>query len=100
MNVDITKDGGATIIKVEGRIDTVTAKEFETKTVEALKERPAEVIIDCGDLAYVSSSGLRVFLILQKSSNSYSGKLRIINMNDTIKKVFEMTGFASILTIE
>lgn len=101
MNVEVIKqDSGAALLKVEGRIDTVTAKEFEVSAMSVLKEKPTEVVMDCSELTYVSSSGLRIFLMLQKGVNSAGIKMRIINMGDAIKQVFKITGFSSILNIE
>ncbi len=101
MNVEILNgEAGEAIVKVEGRIDTVTAKEFETSAMAVLTGKPAQIVIDCAELSYVSSSGLRVFLMLQKGVNASGSKMRIINMSEPIKQVFKITGFASILTIE
>lgn len=101
MNIEITNQEGSEImLKVEGRIDTITAKEFEAKAKSILEEKPSSIIIDCGDLAYVSSSGLRVFLILQKGISAIGGTLRLINMKDAIKQIFKITGFSTFLTIE
>lgn len=101
MNVEIIKqDNGEVTLKVDGRVDTVTAKNFETSAMAVLKENPSQIVMDCSELAYVSSSGLRVFLMLQKGVNAAGIKMRIINMSDAIKQVFKITGFSSILTIE
>ncbi len=101
MNVEVIKqDSGEVTLKIDGRIDTVTAKSFEVSAMSALNEKPSQIVMDCSDLAYVSSSGLRVFLMLQKGVNAAGIKMRIINMSDAIKQVFKITGFASILNIE
>ncbi|MFR9649029.1 MAG: STAS domain-containing protein [Rikenellaceae bacterium] len=101
MNVEVTKqEDGTVTLNVEGRVDTVTAKNFETSAMAALKDNPTQIVMDCSELSYVSSSGLRVFLMMQKGVNAAGIKMRIINMSDSIKQVFKITGFASILTIE
>lgn len=100
MNVEIIKQDQEITLKVEGRVDTVTAKEFESAAKAVLADKPTQMVVDCAELAYVSSSGLRVFLILQKETNALGCKLRLINMIEPIKKVFQITGFASILNIE
>ncbi|MFI3333383.1 MAG: STAS domain-containing protein [Rikenellaceae bacterium] len=101
MNVEVIKqDSGEVTLKVDGRIDTVTAKSFEASAMSVLSEKPSQIVMDCSELAYVSSSGLRVFLMLQKGVNAAGTKMRIINMSDAIKQVFKITGFASILNIE
>lgn len=86
------------IIGLKGRLDTSTAPQFE----EAVKESLAGMtsfILDLEELEYMSSAGLRIILTAQKTMNK-QGKMVIRNVNDTIMEVFEMTGFADILTIE
>lgn len=85
-------------IELKGRLDTSTAPQFE----EAVKESLAGMtsfILDLKELEYMSSAGLRIILTAQKTMNK-QGKMVIRNVNDTIMEVFDMTGFADILTIE
>lgn len=98
MEITILKEDGVTI-KINGRVDTTTAKDFEAEAKKVLEGDCSNVTIDCSDLSYVSSSGLRVFLILQKGVNAKKGKLVLSAMSDPIKEVFKITGFAAIFTI-
>jgi len=83
-------------IKLGGRLDTVTAPELEA----ALDLSGVEnLVFDFENLEYVSSAGLRVLLGAQKTMNK-QGKMAIMHVNDSIMEVFEITGFADILTIE
>lgn len=83
-------------IALEGRLDTVTAPELN----DALDLKDIETLVfDFTGLEYVSSAGLRVLLSAQKIMMN-QGKMIITNVNDTIMEVFEITGFADILTIE
>ena len=85
-------------LALEGRLDTNTAPELE----EALKnsiEGITELTIDMKGLDYLSSAGLRVLLGAQKTMNK-QGTMQVTNVNDTIMEIFEVTGFADILTIE
>ena len=100
MDIKITKQEDCVIIAIEGRIDTITAKDFEASVMETLDGECLNIIVDCEKLSYISSSGLRVFLILQKGINAKNGKLVLRSMNDSIKEIFKITGFASIFTIE
>ena len=99
MNIQVEEKNGAKIIGVEGRIDTVTAPEFEKKllaelaTVENLK-------IDLEKVVYVSSAGLRAFLNGQKYANRNGVDMSLVHVTDTVMEVFDMTGFSDILTIE
>ena len=100
MNIEITQKDGIATMSIEGRIDTVTAKEFEVKMNELLALSCNEMIADCSGMTYISSSGLRGFLILQKSANAKGATLVLKHLSDPIKEVFKITGFASIFKIE
>ncbi len=100
METTITKQEGCIVVVIEGRVDTTTAKDLETKVAEILKEESSNIVIDCEKMSYISSSGLRAFLLLQKGINKKQGKLMLRSMNNQIKEIFEITGLASIFTIE
>ena len=82
----------------EGRIDTVTAPEFEQAIKDVLPGIKT-LRLDFGKLDYISSAGLRVILFAQKAMNS-QGDMVICNAKDEIKEIFDITGFSDILTIE
>jgi len=98
MTIDRNVEGTKTQLKIAGRLDTSTAPELET-TIDACISGVEELIIDFEGLEYVSSAGLRVILKAQKIMNK-QGSMKIINVNDTIMEVFDITGFADVLTIE
>lgn len=98
MTIDIEKSGGTVRVKLSGRLDTVTAPEFE-KTINELPEGTDNLIIDTEKLEYVSSAGLRVLLGAQKKMNKV-GTMKLTRVCDAVMEVLEMTGFADILTIE
>lgn len=85
-------------VHIEGRLDTTTAPELEESLKDSIDEAK-ELILDLENLEYMSSAGLRVLLSAQKQM-SQQGSMKVINVNDTIKEIFEVTGFDSILTIE
>ena len=85
-------------ITLTGRLDTTTAPELES-TIDACAAGINELVLDCTALEYVSSAGLRVILKAQKLMNS-QGNMKLTNVNETIMEVFDITGFADILTIE
>lgn len=98
--MEIIKEAKDSDLKIclKGRLDTSTAPQLE----EAIKNSITGVkslTLDLKDLEYMSSAGLRIILSAQKIMNR-QGNLTIRNVNDTIMEVFEMTGFADILTIE
>lgn len=95
----IKKQDGTTLnIAVDGRLDTATAPNFENEIRDSLSGITT-LVLDFNNLEYVSSAGLRVILTAQKIMNQ-QGKMIIRNANEDIMDVFEITGFADILTIE
>ncbi|MCQ2441215.1 MAG: STAS domain-containing protein [Clostridia bacterium] len=85
-------------ISLVGRLDTTTAPKLEEE-INAEIEGVSELILDFDKLEYISSAGLRVLLSAQKIMNR-QGSMIVKNANDDIKEVFDITGFADILTIE
>ncbi|MDO4960627.1 MAG: STAS domain-containing protein [Eubacteriales bacterium] len=91
-------DGTRLVLTPEGRIDTTTAAQFE-ESITSCADGLKELIFDFSKLDYISSAGLRVLLMAQKTMNK-QGSLVIRNVNDEIAEIFEVTGFSDILTIE
>lgn len=98
MKVNVTISGNTAIIGVQGRIDTITAGEFEASLLP-LTEKHAHLVVDCSQLDYISSSGLRGFLMAQKKLTATAGKLRLCNLQPTIREIFDISGFSSIFAI-
>lgn len=87
------------IIKIEGRVDTVTAPEFE-KEIDAIEGDVKELVLDCSALEYTSSAGLRVILKAQKLMSGKCGEMKLINVSQDVKEVLNITGFGDILNVE
>ena len=98
MTIEKTITGAAVVLKITGRLDTTTAPELET-AVDGCIAGISELVLDCSALEYVSSAGLRVILKAQKAMND-QGSMKLTHVNETIMEVFDITGFADILTIE
>ncbi len=99
MDVTITKDEGKTFVKLDGRIDTTNADQFQHDILPLMGGDNLDIDIDCSGMNYTSSQGLRIFLMLQKSVMARGGKLVMRNMNPLVKEVFDITGFSNIITI-
>lgn len=97
MTITKNLNGEKLEVVIAGRLDTSTAPELEKELANL--DGVKELVLDFASLEYVSSAGLRVLLASQKAMNA-RGKMVIKNVNDTIMEVFEITGFADILTIE
>lgn len=98
MTVDLKTEGTSLTAAPQGRIDTTTAPAFEAKLKENLPGVTA-LILDFAGVEYISSAGLRVLLSTQKLM-AKQGSMVLRNVNDTVKEVFDVTGFSDILTIE
>ena len=95
MTINITDDI-QTIITVKGRLDTVSAPDFEKAVASIMTGAMKDTVVDCTELDYISSSGLRQFLALQKTANAKQVKLTLKGMKDEIKEIFDMTGFTNL----
>ncbi|MBP5289476.1 MAG: STAS domain-containing protein [Clostridia bacterium] len=93
-----TIENGKATLAPEGRLDTVTAPELE-KELRAILPGLTELALDFEKLEYVSSAGLRVLLTAQKGMNASGGKMTVCRVNDTVREIFDVTGFTDILTI-
>ena len=98
MTIERILNGNNLTIKVAGRLDTITAPELDAALDSSLKG-VQELVLDLESLEYISSAGLRVILKTQKTMNA-QGSMKLINVNDTVMEVFDITGFVDILTIE
>lgn len=98
MTINKEQKGSELTVALAGRLDTTTAPQLEAELNSSLSGVES-LVFDFGQLEYLSSAGLRVLLAAQKRMNA-QGKMVVRNVNETIQEVFDITGFADILTIE
>ena len=98
MNIEQKRNGNALTIAPEGYLDTTTAPELGA-VLETALEGVKELTFDLEKLEYISSSGLRQLLFAQKTMGR-KGSMKVINANETVREIFEITGFSDFLTIE
>ena len=96
----IIKEDGKTIIKTAARIDTMNAAQFEQDIQPALADGGVEIIMDCSDLTYMASSGLRVIQKTMRTVMQHKGEFKMVNVNPEIYKVLAMTGFTKFMKVE
>ena len=96
----IIKEDGKTIIKTGARIDTMNAAQFEQDIQPALADGGVEIVMDCSDLTYMASSGLRVIQKTMRTVMQHKGEFKMINVNPEIYKVLAMTGFTKFMKVE
>ena len=100
MKTEITQTDNIVTVNIAGRLDTVTSAEFERTLVPHFSAQGLELVLDCREMEYISSAGLRVVLTAHKNITAKGGRFIIRNINKEVHSVFDMTGFSRILTIE
>jgi anti-anti-sigma factor len=96
MNIDKKLEDGKLTLALSGRLDTNTAPELES----ALNlDGVTEVTFDFTELEYISSAGLRILMMAQKSMMACGGTMTVANPNKTVKDVFDITGMSSVFTV-
>lgn len=98
MTITKKENGKALEIALEGRLDTMTAPELEAELHTSL-ENADSLVLDFTKLNYISSAGLRVLLSAHKIMSGKGG-MKVTNVNEIVREVFDVTGFSDILTIE
>lgn len=98
MNIQKKQNGDKSIFTLSGRLDTTTAPQLQEVLIPAFDEAK-QIELDFSGLAYVSSAGLRVLLMGQKTAKAKGGAMTLTNVSAEVMEVFEMTGFADMLTI-
>ena len=97
MNIAKKLEDKKLTISIDGRLDTSTAPELDEE-LKASLDGVEELVMDFTDMEYISSAGLRVLLSAQKAMNA-QGEMTVTGVNDTVREIFDITGFTDILTI-
>ncbi|QQS49154.1 MAG: STAS domain-containing protein [Acidobacteriota bacterium] len=87
------------IVGLNGRMDSSNSRDFEERMVNLIQNGKTRMIVDCAELQYISSAGLRVFLMAAKQLTMAKGKLVLASLNDDVRQVFNLTGFSTIFEI-
>lgn len=93
MKINIQRNGDEVVVALNGELDTVTTAQMGEELNRIIEMASNQLIIDCKDLEYISSSGLRFFMQLKRHSEQQNGTVTLINMNDDVKEVFRISGF-------
>jgi anti-anti-sigma factor len=99
MTIDGRRDGGRMIVTVGGRMDAVSAPEFDKHCEAWLAEGAESFVIDFSGLDYISSAGLRSLLVLAKKTAARKGRVVIAAARDVVKEVFSISGFGAIFPL-
>ena len=100
MEIKLTQQENITTAHLIGRLDTPASQEISQNMDELQAAAAHTLILDCSELEYISSSGLRIFLTLRKTAASKGGKVIIKSISPVIRQVFMMTGFLNLFEIQ
>ncbi len=93
MKINIQRNGDEVVVALNGELDTVTTAQMGEELNRIIEMASNQLIIDCKDLEYISSSGLRFFMQLKRHSEQLNGTVTLINMSQDVKEVFRISGF-------
>ncbi len=96
MEIQTQQNGNVLIVAVNGRLDAVTAPEYETKIRGVIDAGHTRLVIDFAKLEYISSAGLRGLLLTAKLLKAQSGQICLANPDGNVKSVFDMSGFSAL----
>ena len=99
MEVKITRDASCVTAALVGRLDTPASQEVAPQFEELKADAAGTIVLDCSELSYISSSGLRLFLTIRKAASEKGGKVIVRSINNDIRGVFMMTGFLNLFEI-
>ena len=100
-NVQISesREGEVITLMIGGRVDTNTSPEFQEAILKSF-QKVNQVVLDFQNCTYVSSAGLRVLLVGQKTAGSKSGMMKLVHVPEMLMSVLKLSGFSKFLTIE
>jgi anti-sigma B factor antagonist len=100
MEVFIEKENNVTTARFVGRLDTPASQEVSQSIEPILNDPTGTIILDCKEMSYISSSGLRIFLTIRKAAAAKGGNVIVKDINNDIRQVFMMTGFLNLFEIQ
>jgi anti-anti-sigma factor len=99
MEIRESRDGEVVVLEVEGRLDASTAAGFEQQVLGLISSGTKRLVIDGSKMAYISSAGLRVFLMAAKRLTPPQGRFTVGALQAPVREVFDIAGFTSVLSI-
>ncbi len=99
MEITQEKVNDVAVISLSGRLNVTTTADLEAVFNKLLEEKCTKVLVECRDLEYISSAGLRVLLTAAKQFKKISGEIALAGLSQNVKQVFEISGFTSIFPI-
>ena len=99
MEIQTRKEKVAVVVSVKGRMDAVTAPEFDKNMIDLISKGEKTFVVNLGELDYISSAGLRSILALAKKLKEQAGKILLAGVRGSVEEVFKISGFSSMFKI-
>jgi anti-anti-sigma factor len=99
MEIQTRKEKAAVVVSVKGRMDAVTAPEFDKNMIDLISKGEKAFVVNLGELDYMSSAGLRSILALAKKLKEREGKIIFAGLRGPVEEVFKISGFSSMFKI-
>jgi anti-anti-sigma factor len=99
MEIQVDRMGTATVVKLAGKLDALSAPDCEQSLRQLVESGSGCLVLDFADLGYISSAGLRVVLAVAKLLQARQGQLLLANLRGNVGDVFEVSGFANIFPV-
>ena len=89
-------EGDITVVEIEGRIDSNSAKEFGDKLIELIRSGRTQLVVDFKNIVYISSAGFRALLVTAKLADETSGKFALCGLTVEVRRLFDLGAFTEI----
>ena len=99
MDISAERHNGTLIVAANGRVDGSNAQEFHNSLEAVLGADDSGVVLDLGELTYISSAGLRVVLLVAKTVQKQRARLVVCSLPPSIRELFEISGFDKIIPV-
>ena len=99
MEITVTDAGEVKVVRIEGKLDTQTSADAQAQLTQLIDQGATKLVVNFEKLDYISSAGLRVFLLAAKRMGNANGRMILCSLKDAVKQVFDIAGFSSFLTL-
>jgi anti-anti-sigma factor len=99
MDIQLREHGRFTVVSPRARLDTGTSPDAQQQLSDLLDRGVRQIVVDFSDVSFVASAGLRVLLSTAKRIRASGGELRVCCLNETVREVFDISGFSELLPV-
>jgi len=100
MKITISEQDGRLVAALCGDLDNVASSQAEQLLAPVFVRKDCDIVLDCGELNYISSSGLRILLRVFKHTRANGHKAVLRGLKDDVKEVLQLSGFVSLFVLE